>query len=51
MWLEKLKMPSHIKAIFKDKSYTERSDLDNLIGIDKKDLQEMGITKRGKNTA
>ena len=51
MWLEKLKMPSHIKAIFKDKGYTERSDLDNLIGIDKKDLQEMGITKRGKNTA
>ena len=46
--LEKLKLDIY-QELFEAKRYSDDVDVENLIGLKEKDLQEMGATKRGKN--
>ena len=45
-WLEKLEM-SEYKELFKKEGFSGPDDVENLKNLTKKELQAMGVTKRG----
>jgi len=46
-WLDTIKL-SQYKALFKSEGYSTGEDVENLKGLKRKDLEEIGITRRGK---
>ena len=43
-----MKLDKVYKELFEAKGYSDAVDVENLIGLDKKSLRDMGITRRGK---
>ena len=46
VWLDSLKLGQY-KPLFKSEGYYTAEDVENLKGLTKKELQAMGITRRG----
>ena len=48
VWLDKIKLGQY-KPLFKSEGYSTNEDVENLKGLTRKDLQSIGITRRGRN--
>jgi len=48
IWLESLKLGPY-KPLFRSEGYYTAEDVENLKGLTKKELQAMGITRRGSS--
>lgn len=47
-WLDSIKLGQY-KALFKSEGYSTDEDVENLKGLTRKDLESIGITRRGRN--